>query len=121
MSDTLTMSQVTSFIATHTSEDDLARIQEVVKERRKALANAAAAAVTTGALVEVVNIRPADFKGKRGTVQAIIGRSASITFDEESTKELRWSARSRKINVPDNVEQWTPETLFPLICLRVIR
>jgi hypothetical protein len=42
--------------------------------------------------------------GKRGTVTAITGNAASITFDAESTKELRW-AGSRRINVPDGVTE----------------
>ncbi|WP_127357505.1 hypothetical protein [Actinacidiphila soli] len=67
----------------------------------------------------MVNISPAAYKGKRGTVTAITGASASITFDAESTKELRW-AGSRRINVPDGVTQWTPNAGFPLTCLRVV-
>jgi hypothetical protein len=79
----------------------------------------AAAAVTVGATVEVVNISPAAYKGKRGTVEAISGNAASITFDAESTKELRWTG-SRRINVPDDATEWTPNAGFPLTCLRVV-
>lgn len=118
MSDTLTLSEVTAHIAAHATEGDLDRVLDVVRKRRKALATMAAAAVTVGATVEVVNITPADYKGKRGKVKAITGNSASITFDAASTKDLRF-ARSRKINVPDGVTEWT-QTGFPLTCLRVI-
>lgn len=119
MSETLALSAITAHIAAHASESDLDRIVAVVVERRKALATMAAAAVTVGAKVEIVNLRPADYKGKRGTVASIEGKHATITFDEQSTKSLRWS-RSAKINVPEGVTQWTPTSLFPLTCLRLV-
>lgn len=114
MSATLTLSEVTA----HATEADIDRIIDVLKERRKTLASMAAAAVTVGATVEVVNLRPADYKGKRGTVVTITGNTASVKFNAESTEELRWS-RSQKINVPDGVTEWTANG-FPLTCLRVI-
>ncbi|MEU4095961.1 hypothetical protein [Streptomyces sp. NPDC026673] len=120
MSDSrLTLPEVTAHIAAHASGADLTRIGEVVKERRKALATMAAARVTVGAEVEIANISPTYYTGKRGTVEAIERGAARVKFNAESTNELRF-ARSRKISVPDCVAEWTPLAMFPLTCLRVI-
>ncbi|MFJ5218791.1 hypothetical protein ACIP98_29235 [Streptomyces sp. NPDC088354] len=120
MSDsTLSLSEVTAHIAAHASEADLTRIGEVIKDRRKALGAIAAAKVTVGAEVEIVNLSPADYNGKRATVRSITQGAATLQFNTESTSELRF-ARSRKINVPDGVTEWTPTVWFPLSCLRVI-
>ena len=117
MSDQLTLSQVTAHIAAHATEGDLDRILEVLKERRKTLASMAAAAVTVGAAVEIVNITPAAYKGKRGTVESIDGAHAAVKLDADSTEELRW-ARSRRVNVPNGVKEWTVPGI-PLTCLRL--
>ncbi|MCX4515900.1 hypothetical protein OHA27_37925 [Streptomyces sp. NBC_01619] len=118
MSSTITLPQITAHIAANASEADMSRIIEVIKERRKTLATMAAAAVTVGATVEVVNIRPAAYKGMRGTVERITGNTATIKFDADSTEQLRW-ARNKQISVPDAVTEWTTSG-FPLTCLRVV-
>ncbi|MCX4554210.1 hypothetical protein [Streptomyces sp. NBC_01500] len=114
----ITLSQVTTFIAAHAQEKDLSRIAEVSKERRKSLAVQAAAAVTPGARVEIVNITPAALKGMCGTVTEISGRYGSVLLSERDTEELRW-ARSRRLNVPSGVKEWTVEGI-PLTCMRVL-
>lgn len=119
MSEPLALSQVTAHIAAHASEEDLARITEVTKERRKALAAIAAAAVTRGASVEIVNISPAAYKGKRGTVEKITDARrpyASVKLTPESTKDLRWTGR---VTIPDEATEWTV-TGIPLTCLRLL-
>ena len=108
---------VTAHIAAHATEGDLDRILEVLKERRKTLASMAAAAVTVGAAVEIVNITPSAYKGKRGTVESIDGAHAAVKLDADSTEELRW-ARSRRVNVPHGVKEWTVPGI-PLTCLRL--
>ncbi|MGP3776991.1 hypothetical protein ACTWJ8_39780 (plasmid) [Streptomyces sp. SDT5-1] len=111
-----TLSTLTTYIATEASDADCDRILAVMKERRKALRQQAAAAIVVGLDVEVVNIKPAALKGHRGTVKEIDGRSATVKFTAESTRELR-HARSRQIFVPAGVTELEMDGI-PLVCLR---
>ncbi|MFF3313352.1 hypothetical protein [Streptomyces sp. NPDC002952] len=118
MNEPTTLPQVTAWIGAEASDDDLSRILAVVKERRRMLAAEAAAKVTRGASVEIVNIKPAVLKGMRGTVSAIEGRYADVKLTPQSTAELR-VARSTKINVPRGIDEYEV-TGIPLTCLRLV-
>lgn len=113
----LTLSEITAWIAANASEPDVQRIREVMKQRTQALAAQAAAVITVGAEVTVVNISPAALKGTSGTVESIQGKFATVKFDEESTAQLLL-ARSRRINVPPDVKQYSMPGI-PLVCLRL--
>ncbi|MFD7205932.1 hypothetical protein [Streptomyces sp. NPDC059893] len=112
------LSTVTTWIGAHATEADTDRIMEVIVERRKTLAQMAAASIVVGMDVEVVNLSPAAYKGQRGTVTAIKGKYATVKFTKQSTVNLRF-ARSARIRVPSGVEQFESYGI-PLQCLRQV-
>ncbi|MER5952065.1 hypothetical protein ABT127_39115 [Streptomyces sp. NPDC001904] len=109
---------MTEFIGAHATEDDITRVIEVIKQRRKTLTQIAASSIVVGMSVQVVNIKPAALKGERGTVTTITRGSATVKFTKESTESLRW-ARSSRIDVPQGVEELEMDGI-PLGCLRQI-
>lgn len=77
------------FITLRATDEDLERIFNATKQRRKTLGAARAATVTVGATVTIDGIRPKYLCGLAGEVQSIRGAKADILLDEASTKRLR--------------------------------
>jgi hypothetical protein len=82
---------VLSYIVLSADEDDLDRVIQAVRDRRKTLATAAAADVQTGASVELHNLSPKALNGLTGDVDRINGKRADVLLDEDSTQRLRFS------------------------------
>ncbi|MGI5255677.1 hypothetical protein [Actinacidiphila glaucinigra] len=115
---TTTLADVTRYIAAHATEEDITRLHTVIRERTNALRAQAAASITTGVAVKIVDIRPAALKECKGTVKSIDGKHASVELDEASTIDLRF-ANLKRLRVPDDVKRHTV-TGIPLSCLRLI-
>jgi hypothetical protein len=96
--------ELLSFIVLQADEADLERIIQSVKDRRRALANAAAAAVQVGATVTLHNISPKALAGLTGDVESINGKRADVLLTADSTNALRFS--STRFYVPAEDERY---------------
>jgi hypothetical protein len=92
-SDPVTLTEVLSFIGGHAEPDALDTILDVVRDRRRALADAAAHAVTVGATVRH-SLSPRYLNGLTGIVIAIPAarrgakRRCTIRLDQTSVTRL---------------------------------
>ncbi len=91
--------ELLSFVVLNADENDLDRIIEAVKGRRRALHEAAAAAVQVGSTVTLHNLSPKALNGLHGEVATINGKRADVLLDEESTAMLRFSRTRYALSV----------------------
>jgi hypothetical protein len=93
-SDPVARTYVLAFIAGHADDEDLDTITDVVRTRRRMLADLAAAAVTVGASVRLQNLSPRYLNGLTGTVIDITSprrgatRRCVVRLDAASTQQL---------------------------------
>ena len=93
-----------SFIIMEADEHDLDRIIQSVKDRRKVLRDARAAAVQIGADVTLDNLSPKYLNGLEGTVVVISGKRADVRLTEKSTGLLRFSGT--RFHVPEGTTEY---------------
>lgn len=79
------------WILSYATEEDLDRIFDALKQRRKILATTVAASLMPGDKVTIVNIRPKIYEGLTGTFTGRAGRETrcAVMLDEASTRKLR--------------------------------
>ncbi|MFF0250215.1 hypothetical protein [Streptosporangium sandarakinum] len=87
---------VLTAILNDASEDDLTAYGSAIQERRAILTRLAAAAVTTGVAVRIVNIKPRYLDGLTGTVTEVVPparrnatKCVTVMLDEASTETYK--------------------------------
>ncbi len=80
-----------AFVVNEADADDLDRIIEAIKSRRRTLRDLRAAVVQKGAAVTLDGLSPKALNGLTGSVETITGQRADVRLDETSTRELAWS------------------------------
>ncbi|MEU4969965.1 hypothetical protein [Streptomyces smyrnaeus] len=111
-----TLSTAVGFISQTHSEADLDRLVAAINQRRRALGELRAAAVTVGVRVTVARIKPKYYNGLSGEVTKVSpgARRTNVTLllDEESTDLLRFQ---RPEAIPDDVKRYEV-TGIPATC-----
>lgn len=102
------------FIETQASTEDIDRIWDSIKARRKILSRVRAAAVERGAEVTLAGLSPKYLNGLSGKVTKIEGERCQVELDTESTNTLRWTRQTRFF-VEANAEHYTVRGI-PLGC-----
>ena len=119
---TTTLVDIQDFITSQADSEDLSQILGAVKARRASLEIKAAAAVETGARVELHNLRPQYLNGLTGTVKETEGgrgqRRVTVTLDESSTSRLRIDG-ARRFYVPRDVTSYDLNRV-PAACCKVL-
>jgi len=106
-----------TFILSSASRDDLSRIHDAARERRKTLDRIDAAAVEIGAFVRLDGLSPKALNGLDGEVVSISGSRCDVRLDKASTDSLRWS-RAKRFSIPVDTEEYIVRGV-PLSCARV--
>lgn len=110
-----TLADVTSFILTSATQDDIDHIYAATKSRTRTLRDVVAAQVQVGATTTLQGLSPKYLNGLRGTVTAINGTRGDVLLDEESTRNLRYLG-ARRYHIPAETTQHTL-TGGPLSCI----
>lgn len=108
-------------IVLNADEDDLTRIIQTVKDRRKVLASARAADVQIGASCTLTGLSPKYLNGLTGVVvRDPNGRSGTRAYacklDEESTKRLR--GQGTRFFIPEATTEYVLPGV-PMQCFKV--
>ena len=103
---TFTLADVTSFILTSATQDDIERLYAAAKSRTRTLRDVVAAHVQAGATTKLQALSPRYLNGMRGTVTSIRGARGDVLLDEESTRNLRYLG-FRKFHIPAETSQYT--------------
>jgi len=111
----LTLADVTTFILTTATQDDIDRIHTAAKARTRSLREVLAAQVQVGASTTLQGLSPKYLNGMRGTVASIKGARGDVLLDEESTRNLRYLG-ARRYYIPAETTQYTL-TGVPLSCI----
>lgn len=111
-----TLSQVTAFITSHATDEDLARVQSAITVRRQALAAVTAATLHTGSSVRLDGLRPKYLNGLTGEIQSLTGTHATLLLDETSTIQLRYDG-VRRWTIPQSTTRYALSGI-PLACCK---
>lgn len=101
-----TLTDVLDFISTKANQDDIERIWEFANKRTHALRDIRSANVRQGSLIRLVNISPKYMAGLSGRVDMIRGKTATVTLDKASTRELK-RQRQNRFYIPPDCEEFT--------------
>lgn len=109
------LTDVVAFIS-QADRNDLDRIVDHVKDRRRTLGNILAAAVRVGSEVTIGPISPKVLTGLTGTVKSISGKRCDIELDEASTRTLRFVPS--RFHIPEGQEHYLLAGV-PTVCALV--
>ena len=113
---TPSLSDAISFIINDADGDELERILDAYKSRRKALASVRAASLSKGAEVTLVGLSPKYLNGLVGVVASIKGQRCSVTLDGPSTEKLRYAGT--RFYIPTTVTNYVL-TGIPTSCAEI--
>lgn len=112
-----TFTDAISFITNNADADDLERILDAYKSRKKALAAVRAASVRKGSEVTLTGLSPKYLNGLSGVVHAVRGQRCDVKLDENSTATLRYSGT--RFYVPEGDKNYVL-TGCPLTCAEAV-
>jgi hypothetical protein len=92
--------EVTDFILSQAQQRDIDAIIEACKQRRRALRDIQAAAISVGDEVTVDRLSPAYLNGLSGTVIQIDKKWCTLRLDTASTDQLRSEPKNKRFPVP---------------------
>lgn len=101
------MTQALNWILSESTEEDLEKIIEAIKQRRARLASVAMSQLKLGQNVTIGQITPKILTGMTGTIRAFStrGNRCTILLDEKCTKELLALGYGRRFWIPEGTER----------------
>ena len=101
----ITFEDVLDYILDGATDEEIDRVWDAARTRQKVLRAKAAALVSVGTRVTLVDISPKYMAGLTGEVTQIVGNRASVLIDGKSTMTLRYKGK-RRFYIPRDVEEY---------------